>query len=117
MDAVEIGRRFAALGYEIFSTKSTCRILNENGVPAELINKVEEPSPNLLDLILSHEIDLIIDTPSQGVERSKDGFVIRRHAVETGVTCLTSLDTANALLTSLESSANRRLSLVDISEL
>ena len=117
MDAVEIGRRFAALGYEIFSTKSTCRILNENGVPAELINKVEEPSPNLLDLILSHEIDLISDTPSQGVERSKDGFVIRRHAVETGVTCLTSLDTANALLTSLESSANRRLSLVDISEL
>ena len=117
MDAVEIGRRFAALGYEIFSTKSTCRILNENGVPAELINKVEEPSPNLLDLILSHEIDLIIDTPSQGIERSKDGFVIRRHAVETGVTCLTSLDTANALLTSLESSANRRLSLVDISEL
>ena len=102
MDAVEIGRRFAALGYEIFSTKSTCRILNENGVPAELINKVEEPSPNLLDLILSHEIDLIIDTPSQGIERSKDGFVIRRHAVETGVTCLTSLDTANALLTSLE---------------
>ena len=86
-------------------------------MPAELINKVEEPSPNLLDLILSHEIDLIIDTPSQGVERSKDGFVIRRHAVETGVTCLTSLDTANALLTSLESSANRRLSLVDISEL
>ena len=117
MDAVEIGRRFAALGYEIFSTKSTCRILKENGVPAELINKVEEPSPNLLDLILSHEIDLIIDTPSQGIERSKDGFVIRRHAVETGVTCLTSLDTANALLTSLESSANRRLSLVDISEL
>ena len=117
MDAVVIVLRFAALGYEIFSTKSTCRILNENGVPAELINKVEEPSPNLLDLILSHEIDLIIDTPSQGIERSKDGFVIRRHAVETGVTCLTSLDTANALLTSLESSANRRLSLVVISEL
>ena len=117
MDAIEIGRRFTALGYEIFSTRSTCRVLNENGVPAKEINKVEEPSPNLLDLILSHEIDLIIDTPSQGIERSKDGFIIRRHAVETGVTCLTSLDTANALLTSLESSADRRLSLVDISEI
>ena len=117
LDAVEIGRRFSALGYEIFSTRSTCRVLNENGVPAKPINKVEEPSPNLLDLILSHEIDLIIDTPSQGVEHSKDGFIIRRNAVETGVTCLTSLDTAHALLTSLESSDRHNLSLVDISEI
>ncbi len=117
MDAIDIGRRFVNIGYEIYSTKSTCRVLNENGVPAKLINKVEEPSPNLLDLILSHEIDLIIDTPSQGIEKSKDGFIIRRHAVETGVTCLTSLDTADALLTSLETSADRKLSLVDISEI
>ena len=117
MDAINIGKRFAAHGYEIYSTRSTCRVLNENGVPAKLINKVEEPSPNLLDLILSHEIDLIIDTPSQGVERSKDGFIIRRHAVETGVTCLTSLDTADALLTSLETADTTKLSLVDISEI
>ena len=117
LDAVEIGKRFTALGYEIYSTRSTCRVLNENGVPAKPINKVEEPSPNLLDLILSHEIDLVIDTPSQGIERSKDGFVIRRNAIETGVTCLTSLDTAHALLTSLESSDRQNLSLVDISEI
>ena len=117
MDAINIGKRFAALGYEIYSTRSTCRVLNENGVPAKLINKVEEPSPNLLDLILSREIDLIIDTPSQGVDRSKDGFIIRRHAVETGVTCLTSLDTADALLTSLETADTTKLSLVDISEI
>lgn len=117
MDAVGIGKRLTAIGYEIFATKSTCKVLNDNGVPAKLINKVEEASPNLLDLILSHEIDLIIDTPSQGIEKSKDGFVIRRHAVETGVTCLTSLDTANALLTSIETSADRRLSLVDICEI
>ncbi len=117
LDAVEIGRRFAALGYEIYSTRSTCRVLNEKGVPAKPINKVEEPSPNLLDLILSHEIDLVIDTPSQGIEHSKDGFVIRRNAIETGVTCLTSLDTAHALLTSLESSDRNNLSLVDISEI
>lgn len=111
MDAIDIGRRFVNIGYEIYSTRSTCRVLNENGVPAKLINKVEEPSPNLLDLILSHEIDLIIDTPSQGIEKSKDGFIIRRHAVETGVTCLTSLDTADALLTSLETSADRNFHL------
>ena len=117
LDAVEIGQRFTALGYEIYSTRSTCRVLNENGVPVKPINKVEEPSPNLLDLILSHEIDLVIDTPSQGVEHSKDGFLIRRNAIETGVTVLTSLDTAHALLTSLESSDRHNLSLVDISEI
>lgn len=114
LDAVEIGRRFAALGYEIYSTRSTCRVLNEKGVPAKPINKVERESPNLLDLILSHEIDLVIDTPAQGIERSKDGFIIRRHAIETGVTVLTSLDTANALLTSLEKADKEHLTLVDI---
>ncbi|MBO5470355.1 MAG: carbamoyl-phosphate synthase large subunit [Lachnospiraceae bacterium] len=117
LDAVEIGKRFAALGYEIYSTRSTCRVLNENGIPAKPINKVEQPSPNLLDLILSHEIDLVIDTPAQGIERSKDGFIIRRHAIETGVTVLTSLDTADALLTSLEKANKEHLTLVDICKL
>lgn len=114
LDAVDIGKRFQALGYEIYSTRSTCRVLNENGVKAKPINKVECESPNLLDLILGHEIDLVIDTPAQGIEKSKDGFIIRRHAIETGVTVLTSLDTADALLTSLESANPKDLSLVDI---
>ena len=117
LDAVGIGKRFAALGYEIYSTRSTCRILNENGVPAKHINKVECESPNLLDLILSHEIDLVIDTPAQGIEKSKDGFIIRRHAIETGVSVLTSLDTADALLTSLEKANKEHLTLVDICDL
>ena len=114
LEAVEVGKRFTALGYHIYSTKSTCRVLRENGVSATHINKIEEESPNLLDLILSHEIDLVIDTPSQGVGKSKDGFLIRRNAIETGVTCLTSLDTANALLTSLETAHKERLTLIDI---
>ncbi len=117
LDAVEIGKRFQALGYEIYSTRRTCRVLNENGVKAHPINKVECESPNLLDLILSHEIDLVIDTPAQGIEKSKDGFIIRRHAIETGVTVLTSLDTADALLISLESANPKDLSLVDITEI
>lgn len=116
LDAIEIGRRFAALGYEIHSTNSTARVLNEHGVKAKVVSKVEEPSPNLLDLILSHEIDLIIDTPTQGVEHSKDGFIIRRHAIETGVYCLTSLDTADALLTSLEAN-EQDLTVIDIGEI
>ena len=114
LDAVQIGKRFAALGYEIYSTRRTCRVLNENGVPAKSVNKVEASSPNLLDLILSHEIDLIIDTPAQGIEKSNDGFIIRRHAIETGVSVLTSLDTADALLTSLEKANKEHLTLVDI---
>ena len=117
LDAVSVGKRFAALGYEIYATRSTCKYLQSSGVPAKRINKIEESHPNLLDLILGHQIDLIIDTPSQGIEKSKDGFVIRRHAVETGVTCLTSIDTANALLTSLESARREDLSLVDVAKI
>ena len=113
LDAVDIGRRFQALGYEIYSTRSTCKVLNENGVNAHPINKIEQESPTLLDLILQHDIDLVIDTPNQGIDKSRDGFLIRRHAIETGVTCLTSLDTADALLTSLES-GTKDLNVIDI---
>lgn len=109
-----MGRRFEALGYKIFATRSTCQILNENGIRAVKINKIEQESPNLLDLILEHKIDLVIDTPSQGSAKSNDGFLIRRNAIETGVHCLTSLDTANALLTSLEHANDQELTLVDI---
>ncbi|MGN0465963.1 MAG: carbamoyl-phosphate synthase large subunit [Lachnospiraceae bacterium] len=116
LEAVDVGRKFYNLGYEIYSTKNTCKVLNKNGILAKHINKIEEESPNLMDLILSHEIDLIIDIPSQGVDKSRDGFLIRRHAIETGVTCLTSLDTANALLISLES-PHKELSLIDIAEI
>ena len=115
-EAVEVGRRFKALGYTIFATGGTCRALNENGVFAIRINKLEQESPNLLELILDHKIDLVIDTPNQGNLRSHDGFLIRRHAIETGVNCLTSLDTANALLTSLES-RQEKLTLIDIARI
>lgn len=101
-DIVPIAQRFQALGYKIYATRNTAKALNENGVNAIRTNKIEQPSPNLMDLILGHKIDLVIDTPSQGVEHSKDGFVIRRNAIETGVNVLTSLDTATALVTSLE---------------
>ena len=116
LDAVDIGRRFQALGYEIYSTRSTCKVLNKNGVNAHPINKIEQESPTLLDLILQHDIDLVIDTPNQGIDKSRDGFLIRRHAIETGVTCLTSLDTAAALLTSLES-GTKDLQVIDIASI
>ncbi|WP_310603596.1 carbamoyl-phosphate synthase large subunit [Anaerosporobacter sp.] len=119
IEAVSVGKRFVDLGYTIYATKSTARVLNENNVPAIAINKIEQESPNLMDLILGHEIDLVIDIPTQGAERSKDGFLIRRVSIETGVTCLTSLDTANALLTSLETAEvdKKNLTLIDIAQI
>lgn len=117
LEAVDIARRFEAIGYRIFATRSTAKVLREHGVDAKRINKIESESPNLMDLILGHEIDLVIDTPSPGVGHSKDGFLIRRCAVETGVNVLTSLDTAAALITSLENNHIQNLTLIDIAQI
>ncbi|MEG7531253.1 MAG: carbamoyl-phosphate synthase large subunit, partial [Hungatella sp.] len=112
-EVIEIARRFQAVGYKIFSTQGTAKVLNAHGVKALAVHKIEQESPNLLDLILGHEIDLVIDTPPQGADRSRDGFIIRRNAIETGVNVLTSLDTAAALATSLEN-RTKELTLIDI---
>ena len=116
-EAVEIGRRFAQIGYRIFATRGTADALNGAGVKAIAVRKIEQESPNLLDLILGHEIDLVIDTPPQGAEHSRDGFVIRRNAIETGVNVLTAMDTARALITSLENTDMQKLTLVDIARI
>lgn len=115
-EIIPIARRFANVGYRIFATRSTCKVLNDNGVKALQVRKVEQESPNILDLVLGHELDIIIDTPKEGAEASKDGFVIRRNAIETGVNVLTAIDTAEALATSLENKASE-ISLIDIAEL
>jgi len=112
--AVDVARRFAALGYRIFATRSTAEALNSGGVKAVPVKKIEQESPNLMDLILGHEIDLVIDIPQQGAERAKDGFLIRRNAIETGVNVLTAMDTAEALVTSLENTDITDLELIDI---
>ena len=116
-EAVEIAKRFEALGYRIYATRNTAKALKEAGVKAIRTNKIEQPSPNLMDLILGHKIDLVIDTPSQGVEHSKDGFLIRRNAIETGVNVLTAMDTARALVTSLENTDKNKLTLINIAEI
>ena len=116
-EAVEIGKRFEALGYRIYATRNTAKTLQEAGVKAIRTNKLEQPSPNLMDLILGHKIDLVIDTPSQGVEHAKDGFLIRRNAIETGVNVMTAMDTAKALVTSLENTDLNKLTLIDIAQI
>ena len=115
-EAIEIGRRFERLGYTIYATRSTAAALNEAGVKARKVNKISQESPTVMDLILGHKIDLVIDTPTQGRDKHRDGFLIRRTAIETGVYCITALDTARALVTSLEN-AGAELSLVDIAAL
>ena len=115
-EVIEIAKSFEELGYTIFSTRGTARVLQAAGIKALQINKIEQESPNLLDLILEHEIDLVIDTPPQGVERSRDGFIIRRNAIETGVSVLTSLDTARVLAESLKN-RSEELSLIDIAKI
>ena len=116
-EAVKIGRRFADIGYRIFATRGTAHALQEAGVKVIAVNKIEQESPNLMDLILGHKIDLVIDTPPQGADRSKDGFVIRRSAIETGVNVLTAIDTAEALITSLENTDIKKLTLIDIAKI
>lgn len=116
-EAIEIGRRFEALGYTIYATRSTAKALNDAGVSAKKVNKIQQESPTVMDLILGHKIDLVIDTPTQGRDKSRDGFLIRRVSIETGVNCITALDTAKALATSLESKNDNPLTLVNIAEL
>ena len=115
-EAIEIGRRFEKLGYTIYATRSTAAALNDAGVKTRKVNKISQESPTVMDLILGHRIDLVIDTPTQGRDKSRDGFLIRRTAIETGVNCITAMDTANALVTSLENASNE-LTLVDIAQL
>ena len=113
-EAVGVAKRFEALGYKIYATRSTAKYLQEHGVNALRINKISQESPNVMDLILGHKIDLVIDTPTQGNgDKNRDGFLIRRNAIETGVYCITAMDTANALAQSLETATNE-LTPIDI---
>ncbi|MBE5918808.1 MAG: carbamoyl-phosphate synthase large subunit [Pseudobutyrivibrio ruminis] len=113
-EALEVAKRFEKLGYTIYATRSTAKYLQDGGVEARQVNKITQESPNVMDLILGHKIDLVIDTPTQGHgDKTRDGFLIRRNAIETGINCITAMDTAVALATSLES-ATTEYTLVDV---
>ncbi len=115
-EAIEIGKRFEKLGYTIYATRSTCDALKEAGVHARKVNKISQESPTVMDLILGHRIDLVIDTPTQGRDKTRDGFLIRRTAIETGVNCITAMDTARALVTSMEQK-HEKFTLIDIAHI
>ena len=113
-EIVPIAAGFSKLGYEIYATRGTAEVLKNNGVEVTQVNKLEQAAPTLMDLLLAHNIDLVIDTPSKGAGKSKDGFLIRRVAIETGVSVITALDTATALLRSLTNSHKDELEMIDI---
>ena len=114
-EIVDIARRFEALGYKIYATRSTAKYLQEHDVKALRVNKISQESPNVMDLILGHKIDLVIDTPTQGRDKSRDGFLIRRLSIETGIHVLTSPDTARALVLSLETDHDE-MNMIDIAK-
>lgn len=117
-EIIDIARRFEKLGYIIYATRSTSETLNENGVHARRVNKINQESPTVMDLILGHKIDLVIDTPTQGRDKTRDGFLIRRTAIETGVNVITALDTARALVSSLENACHEdNLNIVNIADI
>ena len=113
-EIVPIAAGFSKLGYEIYATRGTAEVLKNNGVEVTQVNKLEQAAPTLMDLLLAHNIDLVIDPPSKGAGKSKDGFLIRRVAIETGVSVITALDTATALLRSLTNSHKDELEMIDI---
>ncbi len=117
-EIIDIARRYEKLGYIIYSTRRTAETLQENGVHARKVNRIGQESPTVMDLLLGHKIDLVVDTPTQGHDKNRDGFLIRRTAIETGVTTITSLDTAKALVSSLEHQEEEKdLSLIDVAKL
>ena len=117
-EAIQVAKRFEKLGYIIYATRSTAAALNEAGVKARKVNKISQESPTVMDLILGHKIDLVIDTPTQGRDKNRDGFLIRRTSIETGVYCITAMDTANALAKALENAMEQKdLELIDIASL
>ncbi len=102
-ESVHLFRRFHHLGYRIVATSGTAEILEAEGLTVRRVNKLTEGSPHILDLIRQREVDLVVNTWTRGKTPERDGFRIRREAVEHGVACLTSLDTVEALLSTLDS--------------
>ncbi|MEM5015361.1 carbamoyl-phosphate synthase large subunit [Metabacillus indicus] len=102
-EGLEVARRFSAIGYQIMATSGTAGYLHENGVEARIVGKIGSESPTMLDIIRTGEAQFVINTLTKGKQPQRDGFRIRRESVENGIPCLTSLDTAKAILRVLES--------------
>ena len=116
-EIIAIARGFEEMGVELFATAGTCQTLTDAGIECKSVNRVSQAHPNILDMIASGTVDLIINTPTRGRKHDSDGFRIRRSAVEHGVGCVTSVDTARALLTVRQQSRSEDLTPIDITKI
>jgi len=113
-----LAKRLVAQGCKMIATGGTHKFLIENGVECVKTNKITEETPNILDKLKNREIDILINTPTKANDSLRDGFRIRRTAIEYGVEVLTSLDTLNAVLNIMEKDvANEDLGIYDVSKI
>ncbi len=113
-EILPLAKRYEKLGYKIYATPGTADALTNYGVQVTRVNRFHEASPNVADLLYEHRLDLVIDTPTRGSEKNRDGFLIRRIAIETGVHVFTALDTAGALATALETADDKPMTMINI---
>lgn len=95
---IELAKDMQDIGYTFVATQGTAKALNEAGVKCEVVNRVEEPRPNILDVIRNKEVDMVINTPTKGNDSTRDGFKMRRTAIEFQTEIMTSLDTLKAMV-------------------
>ena len=115
---LSLAKRLVGQNCNIFATVGTAKFLSENGVETKVVNKLSEKSPDILDTLKNGEIDLLINTPTKANDTMRDGFRIRRTAIEYGVEVLTSLDTLDAILNIMEKDIHDRdLNIFDVSKI
>lgn len=102
-EALNIAKRFSDIGYNLLATEGTAKFLAENGLRVTAVGKLNQSKYSVLDAIYNGDVDVVVNTTSKDKDVTKDGFKIRRVASEQEIVCLTSLDTADALLKVLES--------------
>lgn len=116
-EVLPIAQGLYKMGWKLYATEGTCDFLSDHDIPCVRTFKIGTHTPDIADRVLSGQIDLVINTPSSNTEHHKDGYRIRRYAVEAGIPCLTSLDTAKALFESISHGAEDNLSVIDITRL
>ena len=92
-----IAKMLANAGYKFVATEGTAELLREADIEVEVVRKLHEDKPNILDVIKHKEVDLVVNTPTKGNDSKRDGFIIRRAAVERNIGVITALDTLRAI--------------------
>ena len=118
-EIIEVAARFEALGFDIYATGGTASLLNRNMIATNFTYRLHEnKEPNLISLLESGKITYVISTSETGRKPALDSVKMRRKSVEHSIACLTSVDTANALLTCLEMNKTiQDVELVDITKI